>query len=117
MNVSGPHGAPHAIGKAPRLPMDATPQQKLHATAQQLQGVFVEQLFKAMRSTVPEDGLFSGGQGEEMFRGMLDQHVAESVPTHWTGPHSLEEIMVRQLSQSLPQTPQTPVTPASASEK
>lgn len=110
MSIGGPHGTRHAIGQVARPAPNASPLEKLHGTAQQLQGVFVEQLFKAMRSTVPEDGPFSGGQGEEMFRGLLDQRIAESVPTHWTGAHSLEAIMVRQLSQALPQTPATPAS-------
>ncbi|MEO8563717.1 MAG: rod-binding protein [bacterium] len=107
MSISGPHGSRHAIGQVARPAKDATPQEKLRATAQQLQGVFVEQLFKAMRATVPEDGVFSGGQGEEMFRGLLDQRMSESVPEKWTGPHSLGEVIVRQLSLALPATPQT----------
>lgn len=114
MSIGGPHDARHAIGRVARPATDATPQQKLRGTAQQLQGVFVEQLFKAMRNTVPDDGVFSGGQGEEMFRGLLDQHVSELVPTRWTGDHSLGEIIVRQLSQGLPQTP---AAPASVKEK
>jgi len=114
MSITGPHGATHAIGRVAKPAANATQVEKLRATAQQLQGVFVEQLFKAMRSTVPEDGEFSGGQGEEMFRGLMDQHMSELVPSRWTGNHSLGEIMVRQLSQALPGTP---AHPASAQEK
>jgi flagellar protein FlgJ len=110
MSVTRPHGATHAIGRAPRPDANATPVQKLRGTAQQLQSVFVEQLFKAMRATVPEDGEFSGGHAEEMFQGLLDQHVSESVPEHWTGAHSLGETIVRQLSRALPHSPATPAT-------
>jgi hypothetical protein len=49
-----------------------------------------------------------------MFRGLLDQHVSEIVPTRWTGDNSLGEIMVRQLSQALAPTP---AESASAQEK
>jgi Rod binding domain-containing protein len=49
-----------------------------------------------------------------MFRDLLDQHMSEIVPTRWTGDHSLGEIIVRQLSQALPQTP---AEPTSAQEK
>jgi flagellar protein FlgJ len=113
MSVSGP-GPTHAVGRIARPAANATTEQKLRGTAQQLQGVFVEQLFKAMRDTVPQDGVFSGGQGEEMFRGLLDQHMSEIVPTHWTGVHSLGETIVRQLSQ---RASQSPAAPASAEEK
>lgn len=96
------HPARHAIGRSARPDLNATPMDKLRGTASQLQGVFVEQLFKAMRATVPEDGLFSGGQGEETFRGLLDQQVAELVPGRWNGQHSLGESLVRQLALKLP---------------
>lgn len=107
MSVSGVRGPQHPIGKVARAPKDATPQEKLRGTAQQLQGVFVEQLFKAMRATVPEGGLFSGGQGEEMFRGLMDQRIAETAPDKWTGPHSLGATIVRQLSRALTPAPTT----------
>ena len=68
---------------------------KLHQVAGQLQGVFVEQLFKAMRETVPTDGLTSGGSGEQMFSGMLDQHLANAVPSQWS--HGIGESLLRQL--------------------
>ncbi|MEP6619470.1 MAG: rod-binding protein [bacterium] len=104
----------HAIGRVARPNPNASQAEKLRGTAQQLQSVFVEQMFKAMRETVPEDGEFSGGQGEAMFRGLLDQQVAETVPSQWTGDHSLGEVLVRQLSRSFPETP---AAPASAQEK
>ena len=86
-----------AIG--PRTPGPATPSsdgaERLRATARQLEGVFVEQMFKAMRETVPEDGAISGGSGEAMFTGMLDQSLAEEVPTRWS--NGLAEALYRQL--------------------
>ena len=68
---------------------------KLRQVAGQLQGVFVEQLFKAMRETVPTDGLTSGGSGEQMFSGMLDQHLANAVQSQWS--HGIGESLLRQL--------------------
>ncbi len=54
---------------------------KLRGAARQLTGVFAQQLFKAMRATVPQgEGVFSGGSGEEMFTGMLDEHLAGAAP-------------------------------------
>jgi len=56
---------------------------RLKDTSGKLEGVFVEQLFKAMRETVPQDGLTNGGQGEEIFSGLLDQSLADQVPAQW----------------------------------
>ena len=75
-------------------------EQKLRATTKQLEGVFVQQLFKAMRDTVPQDGLTNGGTGEEIFSGLMDQHLAEAVPGQWQ--HGLGEALYRQLRAQLP---------------
>ncbi|MBI2406700.1 MAG: rod-binding protein [Gemmatimonadetes bacterium] len=56
----------------------------LRDVAGQLEGVFVTEMFKAMRATVPDGGLASGGTGEEIFTGMMDGHVAATVPTAWS---------------------------------
>jgi flagellar protein FlgJ len=74
--VTGPGAAPAAGAAAP--PPDEA---KLRGAARQLTGVFAQQLFKAMRATVPQDeGVVSGGSGEEMFTGMLDEHLAGTDP-------------------------------------
>jgi flagellar protein FlgJ len=56
---------------------------RMKQTTQKLEGVFVEQLFKSMRDTVPHDGVADGGQGEEIFSGMMDQKLADEVPQQW----------------------------------
>lgn len=56
---------------------------RLRRSAQQLEGVFVEHLFKAMRDTVPEGGLVNGGSGEEIFTSLLDRHLADQLPAAW----------------------------------
>lgn len=68
---------------------------KLHKVAQQMEGAFVEQMYKSMRETVPTDGLFDGGSGEEMFTGLLDEHVASDTPLQWK--HGLSEAVYRQM--------------------
>ncbi len=50
---------------------------RLKAAAQLLEGSFYEELFKAMRQTIPQGGAIPGGAGENMFNGFLDQHVAD----------------------------------------
>ena len=49
---------------------------RLRAAANLLESSFYEELFKAMRGTVPEGGVVSGGSGEDMFQSMMDQHIA-----------------------------------------
>ena len=79
---------------------------RLRKAVQDLQGVFVEQLFKAMRETVPDDGLSSGGAGEAMFTGLMDQHVASLAPLQWE--RGLGASLYRQLQPAAAQDASTP---------
>lgn len=83
-------------------PTRASQEAALRTTARQLQGVFVNQLMQAMRATVPEDGLTSGGPGEQTFRGMLDEHLSARWTERLDGPNSLAEALFRQLRAKLP---------------
>ena len=77
---------PRIPGTAAGLPLaapTASRADRLRQASSDLEGVFVEQLMKVMRETVPEDGLTAGGSGEQMFAGMLDQHLSAEVPKQW----------------------------------
>ncbi len=74
---------------------------KLKKAAQQMEGAFVEQMYKSMRETVPTDGMFDGGSGEEMFTGLLDQKVASDTPVKWQ--HGLSESIYRQMRNAVQQ--------------
>ena len=86
-------------GGAPQTALAAN-EARLRKAAKQLEGVFVEQLFKAMRATVPENGITDGGSGEEMFTGMLDEHLATLTPGEWRS--DLSEALYRQMRSRLP---------------
>mgnify|MGYP002778814744 FL=1 len=69
---------------------------KLRKAAKDLEGVFVGELFKAMRATVPQgQGIVDGGAGEEMFTSMLDQHLAPMTGQGWD--RGIGEALYRQL--------------------
>lgn len=53
--------------------------EKLLEASQSLEAVFLNQLFKAMRETIPEGGLLDGGEGEALFSGMLDATMSEAM--------------------------------------
>lgn len=76
---------------------------RLRRVATQLEGVFVEQLLKAMRETVPTGGLTDGGPGEEVFTSMLDQHLASQVPGSWE--RGLSAALYRQLQAAVSAAP------------
>jgi flagellar protein FlgJ len=92
---------------------DTPGDRKLRDAARQLEGVFVQELFKAMRATVPQgEGIVSGGSGEEMFTAMLDQHLATTAPNRWEG--GIGDALYRQLRGTRLPAPSVPATaPAS----
>ncbi|MBX3174798.1 MAG: rod-binding protein [Gemmatimonadaceae bacterium] len=81
-------------------PLTPTPgenkREQLHAQAQALEGMFVRQLFAAMRETVPSDGITHGGAGEEMFTAMRDEFIADQLPAQWS--RGLSASLVRELA-------------------
>lgn len=69
---------------------------KLRTVSGQLEGLFVQQLFKSMRETVPQgDGIVSGGAGEDIFTGLMDEHLAAETPKQLAS--GLSEALYRQL--------------------
>jgi len=47
--------------------------------ARQMESLFAFQLLKAMRQTVPESGLLSGGKGEDIARTLQDEMLADAI--------------------------------------
>lgn len=70
------------------------PPDSLRLAAARLEGVFVEQLFKAMRETIPPDGVLHSG-GEEMFTSLFDQELAGRAPEQWQD--GLRQAIIRAL--------------------
>ncbi len=104
--VGDPTPTPATGPSAP--PRDA----KLQQAVSDLEGVFVQQLYKAMRESVPQqEGIVSGGAGEDMFTALMDEHLAAETPKHWE--RGLSNALYRQLSRHLDIAP-TPTDAASA---
>lgn len=74
---AGPPGPGDDLLQALRSGRIQGDEARLAAATDLLESSFYQELFKALRDTVPEDGLTSGGQGEEIFSSLLDQHLAE----------------------------------------
>jgi peptidoglycan hydrolase FlgJ len=88
-------------GSTPGAPAGAgSPDERLRATTKQLEGVFVQELFKAMRETVPKDGFTDGGAGEDIFTGLMDEKIAAQLPEHWE--RGMGDSLYRQLRAALP---------------
>jgi flagellar protein FlgJ len=75
------------------------PDAELRLRARQLEGVFLAQLYRSMRSTVPDDGMFGSSAGEEMFTGMFDDNIAEISATR--SDSDLSRALYEQLRQRI----------------
>lgn len=77
-----------------------TPREKLKQASHDLEGLFVNELFKAMRATLPEEGgILGSAPGQDLFQGMMDEKVA----TLYAGKsdHGIGDALYRQLSRRL----------------
>jgi peptidoglycan hydrolase FlgJ len=68
----------------------------LREATQQFEGLFVSQLLKSMRATVPESHLFGSESSQNVFREMLDQEFASRAAD--SGGFGLGEMLYRQLA-------------------
>ncbi len=67
-------------GRAPIDPREAG----MKKAAADMQGLFVQQLYKSMRESVPtEGGLVERSQGEDIFAGLMDERLAADTGTRW----------------------------------
>lgn len=73
---------------------------RLKRAAGELEAVFVNELFKAMRATAPSEGILSQDPGQELFTGMLDERLSRIHAERAESP--LSQALYRQLSRRLP---------------
>ena len=76
--VSGPGGPGDLLSALKSGRLQGGEAERLKAATQPMEGEFYQELFKAMRDTIPQDGLMGGGQGEEMFTSLMDQQFADA---------------------------------------
>ncbi len=69
--------------------------QQLAKTARDFEAIFVQQVFKEMRQTIPEGGLIPRGQAEDIYFDMQDMEAAKQLAQQ--GGIGLAEMMLEQL--------------------
>ena len=96
--IGSPIGPTHPMPLAtPKVSDEA----KLKKTASQLESVFVQRMFAAMRDTVPEGGIVDQSSAEQTFTSLMDEKVSEQMPSEWTSQHSLANALYKQLHRQL----------------
>jgi flagellar protein FlgJ len=79
------------------LPKD---RKALKKSCQDFEAIFIQSMFKAMRKTVPESGLFEKDNSGAMYQDMLDQEIASNISQKQS--IGLAEQMYRQMEKKLP---------------
>lgn len=78
---TGIFGAAPGLATSPSLPKlkegEAHGSEAIREVARQFESIFLHQVFKSMRATVPKEGMFGAGFGGEVFTDMLDQQYAD----------------------------------------
>ncbi len=65
-------------------------------TAREFEAIFVQQVFKGMRRTIPDSGLLPRGNAEEIFYDMQDVEAAKQLTRH--GGIGLSEMLIEQMT-------------------
>ncbi len=76
----------------------ADPHAQLRALARSLEGVFLAQMFQAMRAAVPE-GEAPAAPGQDLFTALLDERLADLAAQRLRG--GMGDALYRQLSRRL----------------
>ncbi|MFN4342721.1 MAG: flagellar assembly peptidoglycan hydrolase FlgJ [Azonexus sp.] len=89
----------------------SNPQEGLKAAAQQFEALFLQQVMKSMRDTVPQDGLLNS-DSTRFYTGLLDQQLAQNLASSGKGV-GFARLIEQQLGKTLG-AGQMPAEPAAA---
>ena len=78
--------------------------ERLKKACQLFESMFINELFKEMRKTIPRGGLIKEGNRDRIYKSMLDQEYANRMAE--AGGIGLGEMLFRQLSRNLIGSPE-----------
>lgn len=70
--------------------------EKLKESVQQFEAIFIQQMYKEMRKTIPDDGLIQRGNADDIYSQLQDLEAAKI--TAQRGGIGLAELMMKQLA-------------------
>jgi len=85
------------------VPENAAPAQKqslaeLKKLSREFESLFLKEVITAMRKSVPEDGIMSGGKPEKIYRSMQDDQLAREMAA--VGTSGIAQTLYNSLSQA-----------------
>ena len=82
------------VTQSAKVPRGQNPE-KLKEAAQQFEAVFIQQMYKEMRKTIPDDGLIQRGNADDIYAQLQDLEAAKI--TAQQGGIGLADLMMQQL--------------------
>ncbi len=76
---------------------DAKGQEQIEQVAKEFEAVFISEMMKPLFEGIEVDGMFGGGKGEEIFRGMMLQEYGKMLSQ--TGQIGISDAVKQQLIQ------------------
>ncbi|ADW18394.1 Flagellar protein FlgJ [Desulfobulbus propionicus DSM 2032] len=89
-----------AVPQSPETQHALKDRQALKKSCQDFEAIFIQSLFKAMRKTVPDNGLFPRDSSSRMYQDMIDQEIATNIARKQS--IGLADQMYRQMEKKLP---------------
>ena len=89
------YGIYAGTGMNPRATRSVSKDSKINSACEDMEALFIQNMFKEMRASIPKGGLTSGGKAEEMFTSMLDAEMAKTFSA--SGGIGLSSMVRRQL--------------------
>jgi len=96
-----------ATMQAPKGPAKGADSEALRKTCEEFEAIFVQQMLKEMRGTLPDGGLLPRSMGQDYFQEMMDGEVAKAAAVK--GHFGIGEALFRQLQPPEPATNEKPV--------
>ena len=93
--MSYSQGSLAATSQKAKAAMSAKDVEKAGETAKEFEAVFIAEMIKPMFENLETDGMFGGGKGEEVFRGMLLQEYGKKIAE--TGSVGLSDSVKQQM--------------------
>jgi flagellar protein FlgJ len=77
----------------------------LQEACSNFEALFLQHLFQAMRKTVPESGLLSGGYGQDIYTSLMDQETAKVLAER--NATGIAQLLIQHFERSNPNKPET----------
>lgn len=87
------------VGGLVGVPAGGGAEARLRAACKDFEAIFLNEMMKAMRATVPEGGLLPRKLSQQIFEGMFDEEVARRA----SGGFGMAELLYEELARALPQ--------------